>query len=42
MGVKIYANLYNHTTHSEGVFSPTELVKVAMGTVLLPRLITIQ
>lgn len=29
MGVKIYANLHNHTTHSDGVFSPEELVKVA-------------
>ena len=25
----MYANLHNHTTHSDGVFTPTELVKVA-------------
>ena len=25
----MYANLHNHTTHSDGVFSPAELVKVA-------------
>jgi hypothetical protein len=29
MAPKIYANLHNHTAHSDGVFSPTELVKVA-------------
>ena len=25
----MYANLHNHTTHSDGVYTPTELVKVA-------------
>ena len=25
----MYANLHNHTTHSDGVFSPEELVNVA-------------
>jgi len=29
MKAVMYANLHNHTTHSDGVFSPTELVKVA-------------
>ena len=29
MELKMYANLHNHTTHSDGVFSPAELVKVA-------------
>ena len=27
--MKMYANLHNHTTHSDGVYSPEELVKVA-------------
>lgn len=27
--MKIYANLHNHTTHSDGIFTPTELVRVA-------------
>ena len=27
--MKLYANLHNHTTHSDGIFTPTELVKVA-------------
>ncbi len=29
MSIKMYANLHNHTTHSDGVFTPEELVKVA-------------
>ena len=29
MELEMYANLHNHTTHSDGVFSPAELVKVA-------------
>ncbi len=27
--MKLYANLHNHSTHSDGVFSPSELVNVA-------------
>lgn len=27
--MKLYANLHSHSTHSDGVYSPTELVKVA-------------
>lgn len=27
--MKIYANLHNHSTHSDGVYTPTELVKIA-------------
>ena len=27
--MKMYANLHNHTTHSDGVYSPEEIVKVA-------------
>lgn len=27
--MKVYANLHSHTTHSDGVFTPEELVKVA-------------
>ncbi len=29
MSLKMYANLHNHTTHSDGVFTPEELVRVA-------------
>ncbi len=29
MALKMYANLHSHTTHSDGVFTPEELVKVA-------------
>ncbi len=29
MKLQMYANLHNHTTHSDGVFTPEELVKVA-------------
>lgn len=27
--MKLYANLHNHSTHSDGIYTPTELVKVA-------------
>ena len=27
--MKIYANLHTHSTHSDGPYSPTEIVKVA-------------
>ena len=27
--MKQYANLHNHTTHSDGVYSPTEIVRIA-------------
>ena len=29
MKPKIYANLHNHTTHSDGVYTPDEIVKIA-------------
>ena len=27
--MKHYANLHNHTTHSDGVYSPSEIVRIA-------------
>ena len=27
--MKIYANLHTHTTHSDGVYTPAEIVKIA-------------
>ena len=27
--MKIYANLHTHSTHSDGVYTPAELVKIA-------------
>ena len=37
--MKLYANMHNHSTHSDGIYTPTELVKVAaaegLGAVVL-------
>ena len=27
--MKLYANMHNHSTHSDGIYTPAELVKVA-------------